>query len=374
MISCPSPSQLEFCFERLLADPDRCDDFADHVEDCSVCQARLESMLDEESVAGRHRTTGSLPPTIRAVPESARGGDTTRLPLVPGYELLVRLGRGGMGVVYKARHRKLDRLVALEMIRAEIAGVEQHRRFQVEAEAIARLQHPNIVQIHEVAEYDGMPCLALELVEGGTLADRLDHKPIPPREAAALLRTLAHAMQAAHAAGVVHRDLKPANVLLTADGTLKVTDFGLAKKLDASAGPTLSGQVMGTPDYMAPEQTGGTKEVGPPADIWALGAILYECLTGRIPFAGASPLDTMRQVNTDEPAAPSSLQRRIPRDLETVCLKCLNKVPARRYASALELAEDLERFLSGRPGAGLRLCKSRRTIRRLQCETAGEGE
>lgn len=273
------------------------------------------------------------------------------LPAAAGYEILCELGRGGMGVVYKARQAKLNRLVALKMILAGgHAGEADLARFRIEAEAVARLRHPNIVQIHEVGEHDGRPFFSLEFVEGGSLAGRLDDTPLPPRQAAELVETLGRAMQAAHEAGILHRDLKPANVLLTADGVPKVTDFGLAKKLEESAGPTASGAVMGTPSYMAPEQaSGSSKGVGPAADVYALGAILYEMLTGRPPFKGATAMDTILQVVSNEPVAPRHLQPNVPRDLETICLKCLQKEPAKRYATAGKLADDLRRFQAGQP-------------------------
>jgi len=269
---------------------------------------------------------------------------------VPGYELLGELGRGGMGVVYRARQVKANRLVALKMILAGgHAGAAELARFRTEAEAIARLQHPNIVQVHEVGEHEGKPFFSLEFCGGGSLAQKLNGTPLPAREAAELVEALARAMQAAHARGVIHRDLKPANVLLAEDGTPKVTDFGLAKKLD-EAGQTQSGAVLGTPSYMAPEQAAGKgKEIGPLADVYALGAILYECLTGRPPFRAATALDTILQVVNDEPVPPSQLQSKTPRDLETVCLKCLRKEPAKRYASAADLAEDLRRWQAGEP-------------------------
>jgi hypothetical protein len=261
------------------------------------------------------------------------------------------LGRGGMGVVYKARQLQLDRVVALKMIRAGgHAGPEELARFRREAEAVARLQHPNIVQIHEVGEHDGLPFFSLEFCESGSLADKLDGTPQSPREAARLVETLARAVQAAHERHIVHRDLKPANVLLAADGTPKVTDFGLAKKLDAGDNPTVSGAILGTPSYMAPEQAGGrSKEVGPAADVYALGAILYELLTGRPPFLAATMMDTLARVCADEPVPVRRLQPGVPRDLETVCLKCLEKDPTKRYASARDLAEDLRRFGAGEP-------------------------
>ena len=269
---------------------------------------------------------------------------------MPGYEILRELGRGGMGVVYQARHTKLHRVVALKMILAgSHAGAADLARFQTEAEAIARLRHANIVQVYEVSEHEGKPFFSLEFCGGGSLEKKLNGTPLPAREAAALVETLARAMQAAHEQHVIHRDLKPANVLLAEDGTPKITDFGLAKKLD-EAGQTASGAIMGTPSYMAPEQAGGKSgEIGPAADVYALGAILYECLTGRPPFKAATALDTVLQVVSDEPAAPSQLQTKTPRDLETICLKCLHKEPVKRYATARELADDLRRFLDGEP-------------------------
>jgi eukaryotic-like serine/threonine-protein kinase len=269
---------------------------------------------------------------------------------VPGYEIIRELGRGGMGVVYQARHLKLNRPVALKMILAgSHADAADLARFQTEAEAIARLRHPNIVQVYEVGEHEGKPYFSLEFCGGGSLEKKLNGTPLPAREAAALVETLARAMQAAHEHHVIHRDLKPANVLLTEDGTPKVTDFGLAKKLD-EAGQTQSGAIMGTPSYMAPEQAGGKSGfIGPAADIYALGATLYECLTGRPPFKAATALDTIMQVVSDEPVPPTQLQPKTPRDLETICLKCLRKEPARRYESAGALAEDLGRWLRDEP-------------------------
>jgi serine/threonine protein kinase/Flp pilus assembly protein TadD len=272
-------------------------------------------------------------------------------PAVPGYEILRELGRGGMGVVYLARQAGLRRLVALKMILAGgHAGEAARARFRTEAEAVARLQDPHIVTVHEVGEHQGLPYLCLEYLEGGSLARRLDGTPLPARPAAQLVGALARAADYAHCRGVVHRDLKPANVLLAADGTPKLTDFGLAKLLDEANGPTGTGDVLGTPSYMAPEQTGqGGQPVGPAADVYALGAILYELLTGRPPFKGATALDTVFQVVHQEPVPPRRLQPKVPRDLETVCLKCLAKEPAKRYASAGALADDLGRFLQDRP-------------------------
>jgi hypothetical protein len=273
--------------------------------------------------------------------------DDARFAPVPGYEILGELGRGGMGVVYKARQTALNRVVALKMILSGAhAGADELARFRTEAESIARLQHPGIVAVFEVGEHQGRPFLSLEFCAGGGLDKKLNGVPVQPREAAVLVRKLAEAVQAAHEAKVVHRDLKPANVLLTADGTPKVTDFGLARKLDEQ-GMTQTGSVMGTPSYMAPEQAQGKKDMGPLADVYALGAILYECLTGRAPFRAATTFDTLDQVQKADPVPPRALQPAVPRDLETVCLKCLRKEPHKRYASAAELADDLRRFLDG---------------------------
>jgi serine/threonine-protein kinase len=268
-------------------------------------------------------------------------------------------------MVYRARHLRLNRLVALKMISGGgHAAPELVARFQIEAEALASLDHPHVVQIYEVGQYGRQPYFSLELVEGGSLDRKLEDGPLPPREAAQLVETLARAVHAAHQRGIVHRDLKPANVLLTPDGNPKITDFGLAKRLEGQSGQTHTGSVMGTPSYMAPEQASGDpRAVGPPADVYALGAILYECLTGRPPFRGQSSLETLLQVRNAEPAPPTRLRPQVPRDLETICLKTLHKEPARRYPTAEALAEDLRRFqalepIHARPaGAGERLVK-----------------
>jgi formylglycine-generating enzyme required for sulfatase activity/tRNA A-37 threonylcarbamoyl transferase component Bud32 len=283
------------------------------------------------------------------LPDSHAAGAAVAAVAVPGYEVLGTLGKGGMGVVYKARQVKLGRLVALKMIlHAEHAGEDLRKRFQTEAEAVAALQHPHVVQVYEVGQHEGLPYFSLEFCAGGSLDDQLDGTPWEVRRAAALIETLAEAMQAAHTRGIVHRDLKPANVLLTEDGTPKITDFGLAKRLGVQ-GPTQTEAVLGTPSYMAPEQAGQQKAVGPAADVYALGAILYELLTGRPPFKAATPLDTMLQVVGEEPVAVRALQPKVPRDLETICHKCLEKGPKKRYGSARELAEDLRRFQAGEP-------------------------
>jgi WD40 repeat protein len=273
-------------------------------------------------------------------------------PAVPGYDILGVLGRGGMGVVYKAWQTNLKRVVALKMILAgSHAGDQELARFRLEAEAVARLQHPNIVQIYEIGESGNLPYFSLEFVNGGSLARELAGTPIKARRAAELVETLARAMHHAHRRDLVHRDLKPGNVLLTRAGVPKITDFGLAKQLEPDGEHlTQSGAVMGTPSYMAPEQAEGKiKKIGPAADVYALGAILYECLTGRPPFKAATTMDTLLQVISEEPVPPRRLQSKIPRDLETVCLKCLEKAPRNRYPSAKALAEDLRRFLDDEP-------------------------
>lgn len=293
----------------------------------------------------------------KPVPRTA-GGVTKSM--VAGHEILGVLGTGGMGIVYKARQVALGRLVALKMLRTSGTGPDIDR-FLAEARAVARLQHPHVVQIYQIGEHDNMPFLALEFVAGGNLAERLAGLPLSARQASELLRTLAQTIQAAHEKGIVHRDLKPANVLLTEDGKPKITDFGLAKFLRgempetgdylADPGrPTLSGVIMGTPCYMAPEQANGKASlIGPAADVWSLGAVLYEALTGQPPFRGASILETLERVRSQDPVPPRSLLPVIPRDLETICLKCLQKDQALRYASAGDLAEDLRRFLDYEP-------------------------
>ncbi len=261
------------------------------------------------------------------------------------------LGRGGMGIVYKARHLRLNRVVALKMLLTGAhAGLPERTRFQREAEAVASLHHANIVAVYDVGDHEGCPYFTMEFLEGGNLAQFLGGTPQPARQAAALLIALADAVQAAHRAGIVHRDLKPANILLTAEGIPKVADFGLARHFEGEPALTFSGARVGTPSYMAPEQVlGKAGMIGPAADVYALGAVLYEMLTGRPPFRGETAAETERQVIHDEPVSPSRLNTKVPRDLETICLTCLSKEPPRRYASAAALADDLRRFGEGRP-------------------------
>jgi WD40 repeat protein/predicted Ser/Thr protein kinase len=317
-------------------------------------QLRLQVELHRAVEAGGRidpRLTTDTPPQAAPAP----GGETVSSgcgdwPEVSGYEVLGELGRGGMGVIYKARQQGLGRLVAVKVLTSGQANPDQLARFRTEAESAARLQHPNIVQVFEVGAAQGRPFLALEFVDGGNLQQHLAGAPQPPRWSAQLVEVLARAMHFAHQQGILHRDLKPANVLLTPDGTAKITDFGLAKHLEAGGGQTQSGAILGTPAYMAPEQAGGHGgKVGPAVDVYALGAILYECLTGRPPFQAATMLETLELVRSSEALPPARLQPKLPRDLDTICLKCLHKEPRKRYATAHELAADLHRFLNHEP-------------------------
>src|SRR5262245_6378331 len=312
-----------------------------------VRQRWQQMCLVEAEVNALFPTPGSYPDGDTPAPWHPGAG----LPQIPGYELETVLGRGGMGIVYLARDLRLGRRVALKMLLAgAYAGLEERERFLREAEAVAGLRHANIVQVHGAGDHEGRPYFTMEYVEGGSLAQRLLGTPQPARQAAALLATLAEAVQVAHRGGIVHRDLKPANILLTTDGTPKIADFGLARHFDGGPALTLSGARVGTPSYMAPEQAvGKARAIGPAADIYALGAILYEMLTGRPPFRAETAAATERQGVREEPVRPARLNAKVPRDLETICLMCLHKDPARRYATAAALADDLRRFQRREP-------------------------
>ncbi len=316
---------------------------------------QLTSPIPDTSTSTVHEQA-TLPPRDQATddpgssqPIQRDASSLARVRYFGDYELLREIARGGMGVVYRARQVSLNRPVALKMILAgQLAGEDEVKRFQLEAEAAANLDHPGIVPIYEIGEHEGQHFFSMGFVEGTSLAAKVADGPLPSREAATLTMKVAEAVQFAHEKGVIHRDLKPANVLLDVQGQPKVTDFGLAKKLQADSGLTHTGQVMGTPSYMPPEQAEG-RNVGPPADVYALGAILYCLLTGRPPFQAATPMDTLLQVVGQDPVPVRQLNATVPRDLETSCLKCLEKDPRRRYGSAQALAEELSRFLSGVP-------------------------
>jgi serine/threonine protein kinase len=371
-----------------------------HLQECPACAETVERLLATDplpaAVRGQERPPGAEEPAVQTLIErlcglrplaAPAGAALTLLDAPQGpdelgrlgpYRVLRLLGRGGMGVVFEGEDPALKRRVALKvLLDARYADPRHVARFRGEAEAVARLHHPNIVQIHEVGEHYDRPYLALEYLDGGNLAERLAGRPQPPRQAAELVEALARAVQHAHEQGVVHRDLKPANVLLqrsedrgqrsevrngelapsssdlcplTSDLWPKIADFGLAKRLDEES-LTQTGDLLGTPGYMAPELASGRAgaDSGPPADVYGLGAILYELLVGRPPFRGEAILDTLEQVRTLEPVPPRRLQPKVPRDLETIALKCLQKDPRQRYASALALAEDLRRFRDGVP-------------------------
>jgi tetratricopeptide (TPR) repeat protein len=334
-----------------------------------VLPSRLEEGADSpptpEGLAGTATVIETPPalgkdtaerPSARKTLDAARTPPIRDRQAVPGYEIRGELGHGGMGVVYQAWQIKAKRLVALKMLLAHAhASLEQKVRFQIEAEAVARLQHPNIVQLYDIGEHDGLPFFSLEFCAGGNLDRQLRERrraqrPMTPHEAASLVAKLARAMHFAHSHGVVHRDLKPGNVLLTPAGEPKIADFGLAKQIGSDIDVSRTGVVMGSPPYMAPEQAAGAlRDISPVTDVYALGAILYELLTGKPPFLAATAHETIRQVLNDEPVAPRRINAAVPRDLEIICLKCLQKDKPKRYASAEALAEDLRRFAQDEP-------------------------
>jgi tetratricopeptide (TPR) repeat protein len=352
------PSDTEVIEDAFVAPPALTP--VDPIEDGpGVSETYLRVVEESTSLAAGQASTNVPPPSPRDSSGTPLIGDPLHspaepeLPAIPGYQILSRLGAGGMGVVYKAWQEGLKRYVALKVLKGESsARAELVNQFRFEAEAVARLNHPNIVQVYHTGSHDGCLYLVMELVEGGGLDKTLAGAPQPPPRAASLVATLARAIHAAHRheRPIIHRDLKPSNVLLTTDGTPKISDFGLARPLEAQPGQASYGPVVGTPEYMAPEQAlGRVKDTGPATDVYALTTILYEMLAGRPPFRGDTVLGTLEQVCFRDPVPVRQLQPGVPRDLETICLKGLQKHPARRYASALALAEDLRRFLDGEP-------------------------
>jgi len=380
---CPTANDLNELLSGQLNEADR-ETLENHLGDCSHCQDALLNLSGATAISGRwdhwqnaKKHSADPPPEFLELLKSISISSLTlgrdhpgAWPTIPGYDIESELGRGGMAVVYKALQRGLNRQVALKMILAgKHAQPSVRSRFRTEAEAVARLQHPNIVQVYETGEHDGLPYFSMELIDGGTLAQLLLRGAwLAPQEvvrAAEVVETLARAIHHAHQLGVVHRDLKPANILVRRGGSddfnarqqplpgaqeLKIADFGLAQYQDDDAVQTQSGAVMGTPCYMAPEQAQARRgEVGPATDVHALGSILYEMLTGRPPFAATTAVDSLVRVSFDEPLPPRRLQHALPHDLDTICLKCLRKLPRQRYVTALDLAEDLRRFRNGEP-------------------------
>jgi WD40 repeat protein/tRNA A-37 threonylcarbamoyl transferase component Bud32 len=344
--SCLTPDELKAFTLGQLSEP-ILDEIGAHVESCPSCEAALRALdAVSDRVVAAYREAGSAAPLSGPAEAPRRVGE---------YEILEELGRGGMGIVYKARHGKLQRIVALKMLQGgSFITNEERTRFRTEAEAIARLHHPHIVQIYEIGEHDvdvgvSWPYFTLEYAAGGNLSRRLAGRPQPPRQAAAWLEVLARTAHYAHQQGIIHRDLKPSNVLLTETDEPTICDFGVAKLATGSDMKTRSGTLLGTAEYMGPEQATGGEPIGPAADIYALGAILYTMLTGRPPFQGSNTLLILELVRSQEPVSPRRLVPQVPRDLETICLKCLEKVPPHRYTSAAELADDLRRFLADEP-------------------------
>ncbi|HLJ95309.1 MAG TPA: protein kinase, partial [Gemmataceae bacterium] len=344
MGECPASEMLQGLLDQSLPEALQ-KEIESHVEHCPGCAEILENLT--KGVGG---VLFPLAACIRPDQLHSEPVPPTSLPSIQNYEIRAELGRGGMAVVYKAWHVPLKRTVALKMILgAGHLDPERRARFRTEAESVARLQHPNIVQIFDIGEHAGRPFLALEFVEGGSLAKKLAGQPQPVQETAKTVETLARAIHHAHQKGVIHRDLKPANVLVNTDGRQMITDFGLAQAADEPA-RLRDGTIIGTAEYMAPEQAAGQfSSVGPSTDVYALGVILYEMLVGRPPFRGQTPPDTLEQVQTLDPVPPRHQQPKVPRDLETICLKCLEKEPHRRYGTAEALADDLDLFRSGKP-------------------------
>ena len=361
----------EFCARREVGEPAAPQEFYQRFPQFKLRlerQFRIHELLDDALSEDTDRGTLASSAVRR---RAATNKSAARRDTIGRYEILHELGRGAMGVVFAARHFELERTVALKVVplgpRPDEVAVA---RFRGEAKTLATLHHPNIVQIYDLDVAGGEGILAMEFIAGGSLAAKIAGRPQPPHWSAPLVAVLARAVGHAHDAGVVHRDLKPGNVLLTEEGAPKVVDFGLARCVTRDDGHTTTGAILGTPSYMAPEQAAGHRDVTPSADVYALGAILYDLLTGRPPFQGQTPLDTLGQVLREEPVPPGRLVAATPRDLETICLKCLDKDPMRRYATAGELADDLDRFVAGEP---IRRARFRRPPARGDGVAAGRG-
>lgn len=335
-------------------------DIAPHLRELFAVMSMADAVAEQSTILEPAPVHGRDAAVDVVVPPAAAGSfipGSTPLPASFGdYELVEEIGRGGMGIVYRAVQQSLGRTVAIKMLlRRDLAGPADLARFRSEAEAAAHLDHAGIVSIFEVGEHDGHPFYSMQFIEGTTLAKRLAQGPLPPREAADLLAKVAEAVQSAHARGVLHRDLKPSNILIDAAGEPRVSDFGLAKRLEAGDSVTHTGAILGTPCYMSPEQAAGSRgDVGPTSDVWSLGAILYQMLTGRPPFQASNPMDTLLAVLEADPPLPRSIAPQVDRDLEMIALKSLQKPQDLRYESAAALAADLRAYLAGEPIAARR--------------------
>jgi eukaryotic-like serine/threonine-protein kinase len=357
---CNNSSQVDRLFAEYLGSIDRSEkvDCAEFLRQHTEYAEELRELIEADQIIAEVRREAdaaatALPPTaiLNAKGNTLAPLPNTTLRFLGDYELLEEIAHGGMGVVYKARQLSLGRIVAIKMIRGGgFAADDDIQRFRNEAEAIANLHHKNIVAIYEVGEHEGEYYFSMNFVEGGCLSDLVREHPLPAREAVVIVKQAAEAVQHAHEQGVLHRDIKPSNILIDSNGDIQLTDFGLAKRVESDSSLTMTGQILGTPSYMPPEQAGGNRALmGPGSDVYSLGAVLCELLTGRPPFAAATPLETIRQIFEQESLSPRLLNREVPKDLETICLKCLNKLPSERYTTAQELVDEFDRFLQEKP-------------------------